>query len=131
MRIVGPNGFELEAFTRRLSRVPQSRAQRGTSLSTNLDANGRPEWIRTIDLFRVNLPLIEKRSTYTVSSILSTRVLQVSQVEITGRNHRYSWDVSLRIVVVCAGRTDSGTFYLMPVTRMQLTMRPSALALPF
>ena len=46
--MVGPNGFELEALTRRLSRVPKSRAQRGT-----WRISGRPEWIRTIDLFRV------------------------------------------------------------------------------
>jgi hypothetical protein len=31
----------------------KSRAQRGTSLKTNPKCNGRPEWIRTIDLFRV------------------------------------------------------------------------------
>ena len=42
-----------------------------------------------LDLYRVNLSLIGKKTTYTVSNVLSTCVLPVSQVEITGRNHRF------------------------------------------
>ncbi len=46
--MVGPNGLELEAFSGRLSPLPKSRAK-----PRDLKNYGRPEWTRTIDLFRV------------------------------------------------------------------------------
>jgi hypothetical protein len=40
-------------------------------------------------LHSVNVPPFGKITTWNVSSILSTRVLPVSQAEITGRDHRF------------------------------------------
>src|ERR1700745_2717170 len=49
---------------------------------------------RTPDLYRVNLPRIQKRTTETVSNILSTILIPISQVEITDRKCR-SCSISL------------------------------------
>jgi hypothetical protein len=56
---------------------------------TEKKVSGRLVGTRTPDLYRVNLPPIGKITTYKLSNILSTIVISVSQVRITGRNGRY------------------------------------------
>ena len=58
--MVGPNGFELEAFSRRerAGFIEREPAAEILSVAKDLkrlgiEGYGRPEWIRTIDLFRV------------------------------------------------------------------------------
>lgn len=91
LEMLSPTGLELELICGRERRgtageIP-SNARDFTSKRSDQN-NGRPEWIRIIDLFRVNLTRFRKITTFSVSGILPTRLVPVGQVEITARKCR-------------------------------------------